>query len=67
MIRLMNTKKKYEVTEVGIYSPGHVACKELRAGEVGYICASIKQVADARVGDTITLDGDPTPEPLARL
>ena len=64
MIRLMNTKKKYEVTEVGIYSPGHVACKELRAGEVGYICASIKQVADARVGDTITLDGDPTPEPL---
>ena len=64
MIRLMNTKKKYEVTEVGIYSPGHVACKELRAGEVGYICASITQVADARVGDTITLDGDPTPEPL---
>ena len=64
MIRLMNTKKKYEVTEVGIYSPGHVACKELRAGGVGYICASIKQVADARVGDTITLDGDPTPEPL---
>ena len=64
MIRLMNTKKVYEVTEVGTYSPGHVPCKELRAGEVGYICASIKQVRDARVGDTITLDNEPTDEPL---
>ena len=64
MIRLMNTDKKYEVTEVGTYSPGHVPCKELRAGEVGYICASIKQVRDARVGDTITLDKNPTDDPL---
>ena len=64
MIRLMNTKKAYEVTEVGTYSPGHVPCSELRAGEVGYISASIKQVRDARVGDTITLDKDPTDEPL---
>ena len=64
IIRLMNTKKKYEVTEVGTYSPGPVPCNELRAGEVGYICASIKQVRDARVGDTITLDSDPTEEPL---
>ena len=64
MIRLMNTKKKYEVTEVGVMAPGHVPTRSLRAGEVGYICASIKQVADARVGDTITLDKDPTPEPL---
>ena len=64
VIRLMNTKKKYEVTEVGVMAPGHVPTKRLRAGEVGYICASIKQVADARVGDTITLDKDPTPEPL---
>ena len=64
IIRLMNTKKNYEVTEVGTYSPGPVECKELRAGEVGYICASIKQVADARVGDTITLASDPTDEPL---
>ncbi len=63
-IRLMNTKKKYEVTEVGIMAPGHVPTRALRAGEVGYICASIKQVADARVGDTITLDKDPTAEPL---
>ncbi|MHC1721727.1 MAG: translation elongation factor 4 [Aminipila sp.] len=63
-IRMMNTKKKYEVTEVGVCSPGPVPCKELRAGEVGYICASIKQVADARVGDTITLDSNPTEEAL---
>lgn len=64
MIQLMNTGKKYEVTEVGVYSPGPVETKLLRAGEVGYICASIKQVADARVGDTITIDDDPTDEAL---
>lgn len=64
MIRLMNTKKKYEVTEVGVYSPGPVPVSELTAGDVGYISASIKQVADARVGDTITLDNDPTAEAL---
>ncbi|MEA4988658.1 MAG: translation elongation factor 4 [Anaerovorax sp.] len=64
IIRLMNTKKKYEVTEVGVYAPGPVAAKELSAGTVGYICASIKQVADARVGDTITMDQDPTEEPM---
>ncbi len=65
VIRLINTKKKYEVTEVGVYSPGPVPVKRLQAGDVGYICASIKTVADARVGDTITLDSNPTEEPLA--
>ena len=64
IIRLMNTGKKYEVTEVGTYSPGPVPCKDLKAGEVGYICASIKQVRDARVGDTITLDSDPAKEAM---
>ncbi|MCL1809596.1 MAG: translation elongation factor 4 [Clostridiales bacterium] len=64
MIRLMNTGKKYEVTEVGTYVPGPMPCEELSAGEVGYVCASIKQVADARVGDTITIDADPADEPL---
>lgn len=63
-IRLMNTKKKYEVTEVGVYSPGPVTIEELTAGDVGYICASIKQVADARVGDTITLENNQTEEAL---
>lgn len=64
IISLMNAKKKYEVTEVGYHSPGPVPCKLLRAGDVGYICASIKQVRDAQVGDTITLDLDPTDKPL---
>ncbi|MBQ1395903.1 MAG: translation elongation factor 4 [Eubacterium sp.] len=64
MIRLMNTGKKYEVTEVGVMAPGHVPVRQLRAGEVGYICASIKQVKDARVGDTITLDAAPAEEAL---
>ncbi len=64
IIRLMNTGKKYEVTEVGVCAPGPVATDILKAGEVGYICGSIKQVSDARVGDTITLDSDPTEEML---
>ncbi|MGI6752569.1 MAG: translation elongation factor 4 [Anaerovoracaceae bacterium] len=64
IIRLMNTKKVYEVTEVGVYVPGPKPRDVLGAGEVGYICASIKQVADARVGDTITLEEDPTEEAL---
>ena len=64
IIRLMATNKKYEVTEVGICAPNLIPTKQLKAGEVGSICASIKQVADARVGDTITLDADPADEPL---
>ena len=64
IIRMMNTGKNYEVTEVGYCIPGTVPADELKAGEVGYICGSIKQVADARVGDTITLAADPADEPL---
>jgi GTP-binding protein LepA len=63
-IRLMATHKAYEVTEVGVMAPGHVPAKYLRAGDVGYICAAIKHVRDARVGDTVTLDDDPTDKPL---
>ena len=59
-ILLMNSKKKYEVTEVGVMAPSHNAKKQLSAGDVGYIVASIKQVKDARVGDTITLASNPT-------
>ena len=63
-ILLMNTGKKYEVTEVGVNAPYQTPVKELSAGAVGYVCASIKQVRDARVGDTITLAERPAAEPL---
>ena len=63
-IKLMATGKKYEVTEVGYCNPGLFPSDSLEAGEVGYICGSIKQVSDARVGDTITLDSNPTKEAL---
>ena len=64
IIRLMNAGKNYEVTEVGVYAPSPMPVEELRAGEVGYICGSIKQVRDANVGDTITHASAPTAEPL---
>lgn len=54
IIKMMNTDKKYQVTEVGYCVPFTKESKELCAGDVGYIQASIKQVKDARVGDTIT-------------
>ena len=63
-ILLMNTGKKYDVTEVGVNAPYQTPVSELSAGAVGYICASIKQVRDARVGDTITLASKPATEPL---
>lgn len=63
-ILLMNSKKKYEVTEVGVMAPSHNRTKQLSAGDVGYIVASIKQVKDARVGDTITLADNPTAKTL---
>ncbi|MBR5925832.1 MAG: translation elongation factor 4, partial [Firmicutes bacterium] len=63
-ILMMNTGAEYDVTEVGVNAPYQTPCKSLRAGEVGYICASIKQVKDARVGDTITLADNPAKEKL---
>lgn len=53
-IKLMATGKVYGVTEIGIFSPDMVPVEELKAGDVGYLTASIKNVRDARVGDTIT-------------
>ncbi|MCQ2551342.1 MAG: translation elongation factor 4 [Clostridia bacterium] len=64
VIKMMATGKQYEVTEVGYCAPNPVPTKELRAGEVGYVCASIKQVKDARVGDTFTLANDPAEKAL---
>ena len=63
-ILLMNSNKRYEVTEVGVMAPSHNPTNQLSAGDVGYIVASIKQVKDARVGDTITLADNPTAETL---
>ncbi|MBQ1888158.1 MAG: GTP-binding protein, partial [Firmicutes bacterium] len=63
-ILLMNTKKVYDVTEVGVNAPYQTPVAELSAGSVGYICASIKQVKDARVGDTITLADRPDADHL---
>ena len=64
-IRLMNTGATFDTVEVGYMSAfGLMPAKELSAGEVGFITASIKSVADTRVGDTVTNDADPTAEPF---
>lgn len=54
-IKMMATGKEYDVTEVGIFNPKMMDVESLSAGEVGYLCASIKNVADTKVGDTVTL------------
>lgn len=56
-VRFMASRKEYEVDELGVLSPNQMQVDELFAGEVGYLAASIRQVADARVGDTITVAG----------
>ncbi|GBX29146.1 TPA: elongation factor 4 [Staphylococcus aureus] len=63
-IRMMATGKEFEVTEVGINIPKQLPVDELTVGDVGYIIASIKNVDDSRVGDTITLASRPASEPL---
>ncbi len=64
-ILLMATGKTFTVVEVGYFSPGtYMPTKEIKAGEVGYIAASIKSLTDIRVGDTITLKQIPAKEPL---
>jgi GTP-binding protein LepA len=63
-IRFMATKKEFEVTEVGLFLPQMIPVKTLRAGDVGYIAASIKNVADTRVGDTVTRTDRPVSQPL---
>ena len=64
-VLLMSTGAKYKVIEVGHLDPlGLAPCQELAAGDVGYFTASIKNVADTQVGDTVTLAAAPTPEPM---
>ncbi len=62
---LMSSGKSFTITEVGYFEPGKYApSNDLKAGEVGYIAASIKSLQDVRVGDTITLKEGPAQEPL---
>ena len=63
-IRMMGVGREFDVTEVGYFAPQMVPAPALRAGEVGYVVASIKNVADTRVGDTITDAENPTPKAL---
>ncbi|CEO21616.1 translation elongation factor 4 [Paraclostridium sordellii] len=63
-IKMMNTNKKFEVTEVGVMAPGQRELDELAAGDVGYIAASIKDIRSCCVGDTITDADNPTDEPM---
>ena len=63
-IRMMHDKKDFDVTELGIFTPNLVPVQELPCGSVGCIAASIKNVKDCHVGDTVTLANNPAPEPL---
>ena len=64
-IKLMSTGKAFTVVEVGYFEPGtYMQTEEIKAGEVGYIAASIKSLTDIQVGDTITLKDNPAEEPL---
>jgi GTP-binding protein LepA len=64
-IRMMSSGRVFEVTRVGIFAPGPVEVAEMKAGEVGFLMAGIKEVGETRVGDTITADERPASEPLA--
>ncbi len=63
-MRLMASGAEFDVVEVGTFHPGYLPCEALRAGDVGYVCASIKDIADTRVGDTITDAANPATEAL---
>lgn len=63
-IQLMSSKKVFEVSEVGIFTPKRAKTLKLSAGEVGYICAGMKAVSDTKVGDTLTDAHHPTSMPL---
>ncbi|HFI0787020.1 TPA: translation elongation factor 4 [Streptococcus suis] len=64
-IQMMSNGKTFDVTEVGIFTPKAIGRDFLAVGDVGYIAASIKTVADTRVGDTVTLAENPASEPLS--
>jgi GTP-binding protein LepA len=63
-VRMMGTRAAYEVDRIGVFTPKMINVDELGPGEIGFLTASIKEVADTRVGDTITDDRKPVAEPL---
>lgn len=65
VIKMMSTGNNFEVAEVGVFNPAMQPVEYLRAGEVGYVVASIKNVIDTRVGDTITDATEPAEAPLS--
>ncbi len=64
MIKMMSSGREFEVLEVGAFSPKRTKVSELGPGEVGYICAGMKELSDTKIGDTITDPKHPTSEPL---
>ncbi|MBL91895.1 MAG: elongation factor 4 [Myxococcales bacterium] len=64
-IKLMHNDKEFDVQEVGVFGPHPMPLPELRAGDVGFVIANIKEVADAKVGDTITTVKNAAQEPLS--
>ena len=64
LIRFMATGKSFEVSEVGVFTPNEKPSEILRAGEVGYFVATIKNTADVKIGDTVTLHKFPAPDAL---
>lgn len=64
MIQLMATGSEFLVTELGVHHPKEEKLKELRSGEVGYLCASMKDISNIHVGDTITLSNHPATNPI---
>ena len=63
-IRLLATQQTFTIEQVGVITPKFLVADELSVGEVGFVVAGIKRVADTRIGDTITEDSRPTPEPF---
>ena len=63
-VRLMSTGKSYEIKEVGIFTPKPLAQESLEEGDVGYFIANIKSTAEIKIGDTLTEQRNPAPEPL---
>jgi len=63
-VRLMAAQQDYEIDDIGVFSPKAIPAEELSVGEVGFIVANIKRVADAKIGDTITEVARPTTEPF---